>query len=54
MGEEHISTKDVERGLEEEEGSVLDSWMNNSFMDFYRCLGMPTLPRGLRERFCHF
>ena len=42
MGEEHISTKDVERGLEEEEGSVLGSWMNGSFLNLYRCLGMPT------------
>ncbi|RVX21021.1 hypothetical protein CK203_002180 [Vitis vinifera] len=37
-----LLTKDVERGLEEEEGSVLDSWMNGSFVNFYHCLGMLT------------
>ena len=52
MGEEHISTKDVERGLEEEEGSVLDSWMNDSFVNFFHYLGMPT--EGLRRRFYRF
>ena len=37
-----VLAKDVERGLEEEEGSVLGSWMNGSFMNLCRCLGMPT------------
>ena len=37
-----LPTKDVERVLEEEEGSVLGSWMNGSFVNLYRCLGMPT------------
>ena len=47
-----LPAKDVERGLEEEEGSVLDSWMNDSFVNFFHCLGMPT--EGLRRRFYRF
>lgn len=32
----------LEGGLNEEEGSTSDSWINNSFVSFYHCLGMPT------------
>ena len=37
-----LPAKDMERVLEKEEGSVLGSWMNGSFVKLYHCLGMPT------------
>lgn len=37
-----LSTKVVERVLEEDNRSVLGSWMNDNFVKLCRCLGMPT------------
>lgn len=37
-----LPTKVVERVLEEDNRSVLGSWMNDNFVKLCRCLGMPT------------